>query len=88
LTFIASGIYLSRVKSEVFFVDTGYWTLRCQNCKKTFTVELTATQQITDSAKNHACPSCQSKPGDLPDSPSGTRHRIIGFSAVKEKRPR
>jgi hypothetical protein len=67
-------------------VDDGFWTLRCQNCNATFTIELTGTEQIAQRAKTHVCPHCKTKPDDRPDSQSGKWHRIVGFHAAKPNR--
>ena len=66
-------------------MDTGWWTLNCQNCNATFAVELTAEQQIVEFARSYTCPACNVTPANLPVIPSRrTWHEIVAFTAAKE----
>ena len=58
--------------------DRGFWTLRCQSCRETFTIELLPGQRIVDFATDYECPHCHKKPED--SSASATSwHRIIDY---------
>jgi hypothetical protein len=64
-------------------MDSGKWTLKCQNCSATFDLHLSDREQIADYARNHPCPQCQNTPAERPPR-SGAKsdwHRIVGFRA-------
>jgi hypothetical protein len=84
LTVSNRTLYTRAGSSEGKRMDAGFWTLCCQSCNATFTIELTGTQQITDVARDHICPSCKTAPADLAGISSRTWHRIVGFQAAKE----
>ena len=67
-------------------MDAGLWTLRCQSCGETFSVELTAGQQIVQFARSYVCPKCQKKPIDPTINKAVTWHRVIGFHSSKPAR--
>jgi peptide subunit release factor 1 (eRF1) len=65
-------------------MDSGKWTLKCQNCDATFDLHLTEREQIADYARNHPCPECQNKPADRSSMDSTVKsdwHRVVGFRA-------
>jgi len=65
-------------------MDSGNWTLRCQNCNATFELELNEREQIADYARGHPCPECRNTPAGSPaaNAPDNTGwHRVIGFRA-------
>jgi Zn finger protein HypA/HybF involved in hydrogenase expression len=65
-------------------MDTGLWTLKCQNCKESFSLELTPGQRIIEHARESACPNCHTRPDDVSGKEALERwHRIIGFKALK-----
>lgn len=65
-------------------MDTGLWTLRCQHCDSTFTLELTAGQRVEEFAKSYNCPECKVAPDSPPvNSLKPTWHHVIGFKATK-----
>jgi hypothetical protein len=69
-------------------MDSGRWTLKCQNCSATFDLDLTERDEIAHYARNHPCPECQNRPAERP-ARSGAKsdwHRIVGFRAPDKTR--
>jgi hypothetical protein len=59
---------------------TGVWTLRCQGCKKEFTLELEPGDQLAEFARSQICPHCLKAPDHTPsDKALDTWHQIIDF---------
>jgi len=69
--------------AKIAKMDTGLWTLRCQNCGETFTIELKAGQQIVQFARSYICSNCKTKPNDALSTQASTWHRVIGFHCSK-----
>jgi hypothetical protein len=67
-------------------MDAGLWTLRCQNCGKTFTVELKSGERILTFVKEQACPHCHVKPADVTgDQALTSRHDVVDFQLPRKK---
>ena len=58
-------------------MDTGTWTLKCQNCGKTFELEVKPTERVIQYAKEEACPHCHLKP--MGPEALGLWHHIFDF---------
>ena len=47
-------------------MDSGSWTLKCQNCNATFELELTEREQIADYARNIPVLNAETSPLNRP----------------------
>jgi hypothetical protein len=60
----------------------GIWRLRCQHCGGTFSVELTAENDITEVVSSEVCPNCNMRPdGGRPDAGPAAWHQVMDFKA-------
>ncbi|HTM09842.1 MAG TPA: hypothetical protein VL754_15765 [Verrucomicrobiae bacterium] len=68
-------------------MDSGMWTLKCQNCSATFDLHLNEREEIAEYARNHPCPECQIKPAERAPTgiAEGDWHRVIGFRSPSKK---
>jgi hypothetical protein len=68
-------------------MDTGLWTLKCQNCGRTFTVDLKSGDKLVNFVKEKACPHCHVKPADVAgDKALRSWHQVVDFQ-LPRKRP-
>ncbi|HTM09581.1 MAG TPA: hypothetical protein VL754_14445 [Verrucomicrobiae bacterium] len=61
-------------------MNEGVWRLRCQNCGATFSVELTAKDNIADFVRAEICPMCGESPdGKGPDGGPAAWHQVMDY---------
>lgn len=66
--------------------DRGFWTLRCQNCQKDFTIELKPGEHLIDYVRSTPCPHCQKRPDETAAARAlGAWHRVIDYRAPKPR---
>jgi hypothetical protein len=54
----------------------GIWTLRCQRCRRDFTLEIRPGEHLVDFAKGHTCPHCKIRPNERA---LGVWHDVVDF---------
>jgi hypothetical protein len=68
-------------------MDPGVWTLKCQNCQKTFELELGEGDKILTAVRNSPCPLCNKSPASEKNiNPARTWHQIVDFKLSKNIR--
>ena len=61
-------------------MNEGVWRLRCQNCGGTFSLELTADDNIADFVRAEVCPNCHKSPdGKGPDGGPAAWHQVMDY---------
>jgi rRNA maturation endonuclease Nob1 len=59
----------------------GTWTLKCQNCGKTFELEVKPNERVIIYAQTEPCPHCGLRPIESKVQPSW--HHVIGFRNIR-----
>jgi hypothetical protein len=68
-------------------MDAGIWTLKCQNCRQTFALDLSEGDEILTAVKTAPCPLCNKSPAsDKQLNPARTWHQIVDFKSAKNIR--
>jgi hypothetical protein len=62
-------------------MDRGTWTLKCQNCRESFELEVKPEERVILRAQTYPCPHCGVRPAESHVQPSW--HHIIGFRNIR-----
>jgi Zn finger protein HypA/HybF involved in hydrogenase expression len=69
-------------------MDDGWWTLKCQSCRKNFEIELYGSEAVIEFARDQACPHCHVIPNSLNgDDALSVWHHVVGFRAILKSSP-